>query len=139
VEGDLIELEIDEWEASATPKKGLEALIPKSEGGLTVVLDTALTPELRAEGLAREIINRVQKLRKDTGLEVSDRIRLGVFGDDADLGEALRLFGGLIQAETLAVELETGSATDFAGYETDREVDLDGITAIIALARVNRN
>jgi isoleucyl-tRNA synthetase len=111
----------------------------ESEGGFTLALDPALTPELRAEGLAREIINRVQKLRKDTGLEVSDRIRLGVFGDDADLGEALRLFGGLIQAETLAVELETGSATDFAGYEADREVDLDGITAVIALARVNRD
>jgi isoleucyl-tRNA synthetase len=111
----------------------------ESEGGFTLALDPGLTPELRAEGIAREIVNRVQKLRKDTGLEVSDRIRLGVFGDDADLGEALRLFGGLIQAETLAVELETGSATDYAGYEADREVDLDGITAIIALARVNQS
>jgi isoleucyl-tRNA synthetase len=110
----------------------------ESEGGFTLALDPALTPELRAEGLAREIVNRVQKLRKDTGLEVSDRIRLGIFGDDVDLHDALRLFGGMIQAETLAVELETGSATDYAGYEADREVDLDGITAIIALARVNQ-
>jgi isoleucyl-tRNA synthetase len=111
----------------------------ESEGGFTLALDPALTPELRAEGLAREIINRVQKLRKDTGLEVSDRIRLGVFGDDVDLGAATRECGELIAAETLAVELETGSATDYAGYEADREVDLDGITAIIALARVNQS
>lgn len=111
----------------------------ESEGGFTLALDPTLTPELKAEGLAREIVNRVQKLRKDTGLEVSDRIRLGAFGDDADLREALRLFGGMIQADTLALELEVGSATDFAGYEADREVDLDGITAIIALARVNQS
>jgi len=110
----------------------------ESEVGFTLALDPEVTPELRAEGIAREIINRVQKLRKDTGLEVSDRIRLGIFGDDVDLHEALRLFGELIKAETLAVELETGSATDYAGYEADREVDLDGITAIIALARVNQ-
>jgi isoleucyl-tRNA synthetase len=110
----------------------------ESEGGFTLALDPALTPELRAEGIAREIVNRVQKLRKDSGLEVSDRIRLGVFGDDADLLDAVRACGELVSAETLALELETGSATDFHGYEADREVDLDGITAVIALARVNR-
>jgi isoleucyl-tRNA synthetase len=111
----------------------------ETEAGFTLALDPALTPELRAEGLAREIVSRVQKLRKDTGLEVSDRIRLGVFGDDVDLGDAMRLFGEMVRAETLAVELETGSATDYAGYETDREVDLDGITAVLALARTETN
>jgi isoleucyl-tRNA synthetase len=110
----------------------------ESEGGFTLAVDPALTPELRAEGVAREVVNRVQKLRKDTGLEVSDRIRLGVFGDDADLADAMAACGELVRSETLAVELETGSATDFHGYEADREVDLDGITAIIALRRVNR-
>lgn len=110
----------------------------ESEGAFTLALDPALTPELRAEGIAREVVNRVQKLRKDTGLEVSDRIRLGVFGDDDALHEATRLFGEMLSAETLALELEAGSTTDYAGYEADREVDLDGITAIIALARVNR-
>jgi isoleucyl-tRNA synthetase len=107
--------------------------------GIVVALDPAITPELRAEGVAREVVNRVQKLRKDSGLEVSDRIRLGVFGDHTDLADAVAACGELIRGETLAVELETGSATDFHGYEADREVDLDGITAIIALGRVNRN
>jgi isoleucyl-tRNA synthetase len=110
----------------------------ESEGGYTLALDPTLTPELRAEGVAREVVNRVQKLRKESGLEVSDRIRLGVFGDDADLAEAMRGCRELLMRETLALELETGSATDFAGYEADREVDLDGITAIIALARVHQ-
>jgi isoleucyl-tRNA synthetase len=111
----------------------------QSQGAFTLALNPEITQELRYEGIAREIINRVQKLRKDTGLEVSDRIRLGIFGDDADLQGAVRACGELIKAETLAVELEVGSATDFHGYEADREVDLDGITAVIALARVNRN
>lgn len=110
--------------------------VVEAEAGFTLALDPTLTPELRAEGLAREVVNRVQKLRKDTGLEVSDRIRLGVFGDDADLHDALRGFGDLVARETLAVELEVGSATDFAGYEADREVDLDGVSATLALARV---
>jgi isoleucyl-tRNA synthetase len=141
--GEAVSVEVD-GEAFALAEGDFEVVqnaqgdfVIESEGGFTLALDPAITPLLRAEGVAREIVNRVQKLRKDSGLEVSDRIRLGVFGDDADLADAVREFGELVMAETLAVELETGSTTGFAGYEVDREVDLDGITAIIALARVD--
>ncbi len=54
--------------------------------GLTVALDTTLTDALRAEGLAREIINKVQNLRKKSGLEVSDRIDLAVSGSATGAG-----------------------------------------------------
>jgi isoleucyl-tRNA synthetase len=109
--------------------------VVQAEAGFTLALDPTVTTELRHEGVAREVVNRVQKLRKDTGLEVSDRIRLGVFGD-GELLDAMRGFGELVQRETLAVELEVGSATDYHGYEADREVDLDGVPATIALARI---
>jgi isoleucyl-tRNA synthetase len=110
-------------------------LIVQSSGPLIVALDTHLTGELRAEGLARELVNRVQKLRKDTGLEVSDRIRLGVSGG-AELVEAVEGFREMVMGETLATEIETGPEPRADGYEAVREVDLDGVTATIALARV---
>ena len=69
----------------------------ESQGGITVMLDTQITPELYAEGLARELVNRIQNLRKQAGLDVSQRIRLvlacdGVLGEVADsetLGELI--------------------------------------------------
>jgi isoleucyl-tRNA synthetase len=107
------------------------------EGGFTVALDPTITPELRLEGLARELVNRVQNLRKESGLEVQDRIRLGIFGD-GEILDVSRDWGQFVAGETLATELETGSVTDFEGYEASREVDLDGVTGTIALARVAR-
>ena len=109
--------------------------VVQAEGGYTLALDPALTPELRNEGIAREVVNRVQKLRKDTGLEVSDGIRLGVFGG-AELVAAVEAFRDLVAGETLAVEVEAGPEARTEGYEAVREVDLDGITATIALVRV---
>jgi isoleucyl-tRNA synthetase len=107
------------------------------EAGFTVALDPTITPELRLEGLARELVNRVQNLRKESGLEVQDRIRLGIFGD-GEILDVSRDWGQFVAGETLATELETGSVTDFEGYEASREVDLDGVTGTIALARVAR-
>jgi isoleucyl-tRNA synthetase len=108
-----------------------------AEGGFTVALDTAITPELRLEGLARELVNRVQNLRKESGLEVQDRIRLGVFGD-GEILDVMREWGQTVADETLAVELETGSVNDVERYEASREVDLDGVSGTIALARVGQ-
>ena len=105
-----------------------------AEGGFTLALDATVTPALRIEGLARELVNRVQNLRKESGLQVQDRIRLGVFGD-GEMLDVEREWGEYIARETLAVELETGSLTDYEGYEAEREVDLDGVTGVIALAR----
>jgi isoleucyl-tRNA synthetase len=72
--------------------------------GLTVALDTTLTDDLRAEGLCREIINKVQNLRKTSGLEVSDRIELAVTGPESVLAAVAR-FGDRIASETLAVDI----------------------------------
>jgi isoleucyl-tRNA synthetase len=70
-----------------------------------VVLDTVVTPELEAEGLARDVVRAVQQARKDAGLDVSDRIRLEIEGDGAAV-LAMREHQDLIAGETLAVELE---------------------------------
>jgi isoleucyl-tRNA synthetase len=78
-------------------------------GGGFVVLDTRLTPELEAEGLARDIVRAVQQARKDAGLEVGDRIALTISGDATAIA-AVDLHRELIAAETLAVALEAREA-----------------------------
>ncbi|PJJ71961.1 isoleucyl-tRNA synthetase [Diaminobutyricimonas aerilata] len=74
------------------------------DGGF-VVLDTVTTAELEAEGLARDVVRAVQQARKDAGLEVSDRIRLTLVGDDVAVA-AIRAHAGLIGEETLALALD---------------------------------
>jgi isoleucyl-tRNA synthetase len=81
------------------------AMLP---GGGFVILDTAVTPELAAEGLARDVVRAVQQARRDAGLEVSDRISLQLAGDEA-VRAAVEAHAELIKNETLATNL------DFAG------------------------
>ena len=69
-----------------------------------VILDTAVTPELAAEGLARDVIRAVQQTRRDAGLEISDRIVLHLQGDD-EVRAAVQTHAGLIKDETLATDL----------------------------------
>ena len=79
-------------------------------GGGFVVLDTVVTPELEAEGLARDVVRGVQQARKDAGLEVSDRISLTVGGSDATRA-AVEAHRDLIATETLATSLTVSDAT----------------------------
>ena len=104
-------------------------LLVKSEGRTTVALDPALDDELRSEGLARELVNRIQRLRKDAGLEITDRIELLIAGD-GPVAQAVEAHGDFIAGETLAVSVAVG---DGAGWPHVREVDLDGVAAGIAL------
>ncbi len=81
------------------------------EGGLVVALDTAMTPELIAEGLAREVIRRVQDLRKEAGYELTDRVVVQAKADGA-LAEALQSFRDLISGEVLADVVELVEAPE---------------------------
>ena len=76
-----------------------------SEGGITVALDITLSDELRQEGIARDIVNRVQNLRKDMGLEVQDKIRITVQISDELINSALRSNQEYICTETQALSL----------------------------------
>jgi isoleucyl-tRNA synthetase len=88
---------------------GNSAALP---GGV-VVLDTSVTPELAAEGLARDVIRVVQQARRDAGLEVSDRISLVVSGSDAVI-RAVETHRDFVSAETLAVSLTFSEASGLA-------------------------
>jgi len=83
-----------------------------------VVLDTATTPELEAEGLARDVVRAVQQARKEADLDVSDRIRLGL-GSDAHGVAALEANRALVAAETLATELSVERIDDTMGELAD--------------------
>ena len=72
-----------------------------SQGALTIALDIEITPELRQEGMARELINRIQNLRKSSGFEVTDRIEVVIEPNEA-LQEAMDRFGSYVCAQTLA-------------------------------------
>lgn len=82
-------------------------------GGGFVVLDTALTPELEAEGVARDLVRAVQQARRDAGLDVSDRIALTVSGP-ADVLAAARTHATLVAQETLSTRVSYGDAPDLA-------------------------
>jgi isoleucyl-tRNA synthetase len=76
-----------------------------TKGALTVALDVTVTPELEQEGNARELVNRIQKIRKDNGYDLTDRIHVKL-GEAGSLAESIRQFGPYIKAEVLADELE---------------------------------
>jgi isoleucyl-tRNA synthetase len=104
----------------------------QSSGSYVAALDPTLTEELTREGLAREVVNRVQRLRKEAGYEYTTRIALWIDGPPAVL-EAVQAHASFIQGETLARELHIGAP----GGAPDRQetVEIDGHRVSIAVAR----
>ena len=92
-----------------------------SEGKLTVALDITLTDELRREGVARELINRIQNIRKDSGFEVTDKIRVEIEAKELVAG-AIEHFADYIASQTLAVEVKA-SAEPAGEVVVDSDID----------------
>ena len=99
-----------------------------------MALDPELDDELRSEGLARELVNRIQRLRRDAGLEITDRIELGIGGGE-DVRAAVDAHRSFIGGEVLAREVHVDGDVGEGDFEHVREVDLDGIPASIGLRR----
>jgi isoleucyl-tRNA synthetase len=110
------------FEEVIVSEEGVGPFVATGGQGLTVALDTTLTEELRLEGLAREIINKVQNLRKKSGLVVSDRIELAISGPETVL-TAVERFSDRITTETLALDVASGK--ELAYKETFKIDDLD--------------
>lgn len=106
--------------------------VVRSEGRCTVGLDPTVTGKLRLEGLARELVNRIQRLRRDSGLAVSDRIRLGIAGGEL-VCAAAREHERVIARETLAVALEVGGQLG-ESFDFRKEAALDGEAAVLGLS-----
>ena len=96
-----ITLELEDVEISS---KDIEGWLVANEGSLTVALDVTITEELRKEGVARELVNRIQNARKDLGLELTDKIKLTIL-DDQNLQAAISENKEYIMSETLTLKL----------------------------------
>ena len=88
-------------------RRAAGAYTVQEEGGYVAALDATVTPELRTEGLAREVVSRVQRLRKESGLDVSDRIALRIWGDPA-VEAAAAAHHAYVAGEVLARALDVG-------------------------------
>ena len=104
----------------------------QSNGAFVVALDPRLDEPLRREGLAREIVNRVQRIRKDAGYAYVDRIELWIDGDTPVL-DAARAHADFIQGETLARGLEIGARAP--AFDLEQQVDLDEHEAVVGVQR----
>jgi isoleucyl-tRNA synthetase len=122
-----ITLAPDEVEIQATPRPGTAVA---SDEGLVVVIDTELTPELRAEGDARELQRAIQDLRKEAGLELDDRIDVWVEG----VAPAVAAHLDAVAAEVLADAIVVGRPDDGAATTTG-SIDLTDGPAAMALRR----
>ena len=104
----------------------------QSDGPCVVALDPRVSEDLKREGLAREVINRVQRLRKEAGYDYATRIAVSISGA-AEVLAAAGAHGGFIAAETLARRFETGS--DLADSDLSQRVEIDGRDVVISLKR----
>ncbi len=111
VDGSPVTLEEGDLVVTETPREGWTVA---SGGGLTVALDLTLTPELERAGLVREVVRLIQEARKNSGLEVSDRIELWWTADGA-IGQALTEQGEQVAGEVLASAVHAGTAGEGAG------------------------
>jgi isoleucyl-tRNA synthetase len=109
------------------------ALVVQEEHGFFAAIDPHVTPALRREGVARELISRVQRMRRDAGLAVSDRIRLAI-GGDAAVVEAATEHRDWIAGEVLATGVVLGGDVQ-GNTQARQQVDLDGIRADLALTK----
>ena len=124
--GQTLTLDLTDVEITSQDIEGW--LVASSSTGLVVALDATITNELRAEGIARELVNRIQNIRKDTGLEVTDRIRIRLQQQDT-LEQAVRANEAYIKAETLANEIL------FADTLQGEEVAFDDIVTKIVVEK----
>ncbi|MBR1708776.1 MAG: class I tRNA ligase family protein, partial [Clostridia bacterium] len=128
LEGTQVELEKDDVLTAPIKKPGY---VVSTDRDVTVALDTTLTPELVQEGYAREVISKVQTMRKEAGYEVTDRIHLAVAAEDAVLRESLKAYEETILKGVLAVDLGENLAD---GYE--KEWNINGIKATVTIQKV---
>ena len=126
LEGETINLSLEDVEIAS---QDIPGWMVASESGLTVALDITITDDLRKEGLSRDVVNRIQNLRKDKGLEVQDKIAVTYTTGDNLMNAALVDFAAYIKTETQALSLEAGTPSaaekfDIDGIEIDVQVEV---------------
>lgn len=123
VEGQPVTVEVADVEIISEDMPGW---LVSNEGNLTVALEVELTPELKNEGMARELINRIQNMRKEGGLEITDRVKVTVESNE-ETDSAIASFGDYIKSQVLAdaitVAPNDGVETDFDTFKINIKVE----------------
>ncbi len=127
INGKMITLRISDVEISS---KDIEGWLVANADGITVALDVTLTEDLRKEGIARELVNRIQNARKDSGLEVTDKIKLTIL-NFADLQASVSANKSYIMSETLTNELVFVDA-----LENGTEIEFDTIKSKMLIQKM---
>ncbi len=131
VDGQMVELSPEEVLVQTMPVEGLAVA---TDHGVSVAINAALTPELRAEGLAREVVRRVQAMRKEAGFNIDDRIHLYYdLNGSVALNEVMQSWSDYISTETLAVEMEAAQSPSDAYTE---EQNLEGEKITLGVKRI---
>ncbi len=125
--GEVLPVERADFEITSEDMPGW---LVATEGTLTIALDIEVTPELRAEGMARELVNRIQNLRKEQGFEVTDKIRV-VVEANPETDEAVSRFADYIAAQTLA----QGGVSVAQGRQRS-EIEIDELPLTVTVERI---
>jgi isoleucyl-tRNA synthetase len=125
IDGEEIPLTLEDVEIHTQDVPGM---LVASEGGVTVALDITITEKLRLEGIARELVNRIQNLRKDSGFEVTDRIDI-VLQPHPDLELAVSGFGDYIKSEVL------GNTITFTEISNGEELVFDEVESRLSVTK----
>jgi isoleucyl-tRNA synthetase len=128
VDGEVVELTEEEILVQTQPTEGLAV---SGDKGVTVAIDSVITPELRAEGLAREVVRRIQTMRKDAGFNIDDRITTWYHADD-ELADVVATWRAYIAAETLSTGLVAGDPVADAYSES---FAVDGLSIVLGVKR----
>ncbi|MFC6098457.1 isoleucine--tRNA ligase [Flavobacterium qiangtangense] len=126
ISGKSINLTSEDVEISS---QDIEGWLVANANGITVALDITISDELRKEGIARELVNRIQNIRKDSGFEVTDKIKVQV-QKDGNLEEAIQANSDYIKAETLTEELILEDKV-----ENGIEIEFDNIKTMILISK----
>ena len=108
--GGDVELSAEDYEISSEDMPGW---LVSTEGQLTIALDIALTDTLRSEGVARELVNRIQNVRKDSGFDVTDKVKVTIFADGEEAGKiasAVEAYRDYLSSQTLSASIDVATA-----------------------------
>ena len=126
IAGNSVILSLEDVEISS---QDIEGWLVANSNGITVALDITISPELKQEGIARELVNRIQNIRKDAGFEVTDKIKVHLQKNDT-LETAINANKDYIKSETLTESLVFEDI-----MENGTEIDFDGITTSIIITK----
>jgi isoleucyl-tRNA synthetase len=122
VDGNMVTIEVSDVEIIS---EDIPGWLVSNEGTLTVALEVELNDELRQEGMAREIINRIQNIRKESGLEITDRITV-TLSPNEDVQKAIDSFADYIQTQVLADDItfqpNDGQEVDFDDFKLNIKI-----------------